>query len=302
MDHYDLHFVPHLRKKPTRACHLWWVEPVALMMPHACSAQASMAFCAATGATLASFLAAVVHFGTEVLIFKTMSLKSAANPLIIAGRGTVLSHISVLTLHSIPFLCCTHLCQHAARLEDVVALQVCQHCGWGLDGIITCTTPTSLLSQSKPWTSSLHDVAFLEEVMMACYCYSNPVVAMHAACRRQTAYLRRSAKSRRPVKWSRGSSKGCLAQLRHVQALRLRFSVPGVPVGFFSFWEPANQLRLKCASCEFACVFRCTCLRRLVAPCRHMMHCCSIPAQPWLCGSALCCVGNSLLPWPWPQP
>ncbi len=43
-------------------------------------------FCA--GATLISFLAALVHFSLELLVFKTMSLKSAANPMIIAGEST----------------------------------------------------------------------------------------------------------------------------------------------------------------------------------------------------------------------
>ena len=37
------------------------------------------------GATLLSFVAALVHFTIEVLVYKTMSLKSAANPLVIAG-------------------------------------------------------------------------------------------------------------------------------------------------------------------------------------------------------------------------
>ncbi|KAK9845316.1 hypothetical protein WJX81_003364 [Elliptochloris bilobata] len=41
------------------------------------------------GATLLSFVAALVHFTIEVLVYKTMSLKSAANPLIIAGISTL---------------------------------------------------------------------------------------------------------------------------------------------------------------------------------------------------------------------
>lgn len=40
-----------------------------------------------TAATLLSFVAALVHFTVEVLVYKTMSLKSAANPLVIAGRA-----------------------------------------------------------------------------------------------------------------------------------------------------------------------------------------------------------------------
>ncbi|EIE24062.1 hypothetical protein COCSUDRAFT_14819, partial [Coccomyxa subellipsoidea C-169] len=41
------------------------------------------------GATLFSFLAALVHFTMELLVFKTLSLKSAANPLIIAGLSAL---------------------------------------------------------------------------------------------------------------------------------------------------------------------------------------------------------------------
>ncbi|CAK0751688.1 hypothetical protein CVIRNUC_002087 [Coccomyxa viridis] len=37
------------------------------------------------GATLFSFVAAMLHFLAEVTMFKTMSLKAAANPMIIAG-------------------------------------------------------------------------------------------------------------------------------------------------------------------------------------------------------------------------
>lgn len=40
-----------------------------------------------TGATLLSFVVALVHFITEVLIFKTMSIKGAATPMAIAGEG-----------------------------------------------------------------------------------------------------------------------------------------------------------------------------------------------------------------------
>jgi hypothetical protein len=43
------------------------------------------------GATLVSFLAALVHFSIELFVFKTMSLKSAANPMIIAGQPRSLS-------------------------------------------------------------------------------------------------------------------------------------------------------------------------------------------------------------------
>jgi hypothetical protein len=39
-----------------------------------------------------SFLAALVHFSLELLVFKTMSLKSAANPLIIAGWALFTSY------------------------------------------------------------------------------------------------------------------------------------------------------------------------------------------------------------------
>lgn len=45
-----------------------------------------------TGATLLSFVAALVHFTIEVLVYKTMSLKSAANPLVIAGAPLVSVH------------------------------------------------------------------------------------------------------------------------------------------------------------------------------------------------------------------
>lgn len=48
------------------------------------------------GATLISFLAALVHFSLELLVFKTMSLKSAANPLIIAGGSKHEEQISAM--------------------------------------------------------------------------------------------------------------------------------------------------------------------------------------------------------------
>eukprot|EP00882_Tetradesmus_deserticola_P001237 GHRQ01001338.1.p1 GENE.GHRQ01001338.1~~GHRQ01001338.1.p1 ORF type:complete len:161 (+),score=43.75 GHRQ01001338.1:190-672(+) len=41
------------------------------------------------GATLLSFVVALVHFVTELLVFKTMSIKGAATPLIIAGLSTL---------------------------------------------------------------------------------------------------------------------------------------------------------------------------------------------------------------------
>lgn len=37
------------------------------------------------GATLASFAVAFLHFSTELLVFKTLSWKSAANPMVVAG-------------------------------------------------------------------------------------------------------------------------------------------------------------------------------------------------------------------------
>lgn len=37
-----------------------------------------------------SFVVALVHFITEVLVFKTMSIKGAATPMAIAGEGLVL--------------------------------------------------------------------------------------------------------------------------------------------------------------------------------------------------------------------
>jgi hypothetical protein len=38
------------------------------------------------GATLLSFVVALLHFVTELLVFKTMSIKGAATPMIIAGK------------------------------------------------------------------------------------------------------------------------------------------------------------------------------------------------------------------------
>ena len=55
------------------------------------------------GATLLSFVAALVHFTIEVLVYKTMSLRSAANPLVIAGALPVFLHPSgVCGLTQIP--------------------------------------------------------------------------------------------------------------------------------------------------------------------------------------------------------
>jgi hypothetical protein len=42
-----------------------------------------------TGATLLSFVVALVHFVTELLVFKTMSIKGAATPMVIAGARAV---------------------------------------------------------------------------------------------------------------------------------------------------------------------------------------------------------------------
>jgi hypothetical protein len=42
--------------------------------------------CVPAGATLLSFVVALVHFLTELLVFKTMSIKGAATPMIIAGK------------------------------------------------------------------------------------------------------------------------------------------------------------------------------------------------------------------------
>jgi hypothetical protein len=38
------------------------------------------------GATLISFLAALTHFTMELLVFKTMSIKGAASPMIVASK------------------------------------------------------------------------------------------------------------------------------------------------------------------------------------------------------------------------
>ena len=54
-----------------------------------------------TGATLLSFVAALVHFTIEVLVYKTMSLKSAANPLVIAGALLVLYTLHAEYLHAV---------------------------------------------------------------------------------------------------------------------------------------------------------------------------------------------------------
>ena len=52
------------------------------------------AFCDAgrlfVGATLLSFLVALLHFITETLIFKTMSWRGALSPLIVAGEHVML--------------------------------------------------------------------------------------------------------------------------------------------------------------------------------------------------------------------
>lgn len=37
------------------------------------------------GATLLSFVVALAHFLTELLVFKTMSVKGAASPMVVAG-------------------------------------------------------------------------------------------------------------------------------------------------------------------------------------------------------------------------
>lgn len=80
------------------------------------------------GATLLSFVAALVHFTIEVLVYKTMSLKSAANPLVIAGAPSGLSapHMQIsckpsLTLTSSVFKIVT-----CAMCADVCCLPTCK--------------------------------------------------------------------------------------------------------------------------------------------------------------------------------
>jgi hypothetical protein len=51
------------------------------------------------GATLLSFVVALVHFITELLVFKTMSIKGAATPMIIAGKSCSLVTSSQSQLH-----------------------------------------------------------------------------------------------------------------------------------------------------------------------------------------------------------
>ncbi|GMH41063.1 hypothetical protein BSKO_08973 [Bryopsis sp. KO-2023] len=41
------------------------------------------------GATLVSFVIALLHFGTELLLFKTISLQKALSPMIVAGLSTL---------------------------------------------------------------------------------------------------------------------------------------------------------------------------------------------------------------------
>eukprot|EP00879_Flechtneria_rotunda_P020604 GHRR01021681.1.p1 GENE.GHRR01021681.1~~GHRR01021681.1.p1 ORF type:complete len:168 (+),score=42.60 GHRR01021681.1:158-661(+) len=41
------------------------------------------------GATLLSFVVALIHFITELLVFRTMSIKGAATPMVIAGLSTL---------------------------------------------------------------------------------------------------------------------------------------------------------------------------------------------------------------------
>ncbi|KIY96957.1 Ergosterol biosynthetic protein 28 [Monoraphidium neglectum] len=41
------------------------------------------------GATLLSFVVALAHFLTELLVFKTMSLKGAASPMVVAGLSVL---------------------------------------------------------------------------------------------------------------------------------------------------------------------------------------------------------------------
>lgn len=41
------------------------------------------------GATLLSFVVALVHFVTELLVFKTMTLKGAASPMVVAGLSVL---------------------------------------------------------------------------------------------------------------------------------------------------------------------------------------------------------------------
>lgn len=97
-----------------------------------------------TAATLLSFVAALVHFTVEVLVYKTMSLKSAANPLVIAGRAhaprlAIFIAVWVLLLAGIPTLAmregraCAHYCI-CGRAIHMLALLAHPHTATACDG------------------------------------------------------------------------------------------------------------------------------------------------------------------------
>jgi len=82
---------PHVRAIYGALCQFTAPDSSALSIARICrrpgTACCSIAYtvCGVAGATLLSFVAALVHFTIEVLVYKTMSLRSAANPLIVAG-------------------------------------------------------------------------------------------------------------------------------------------------------------------------------------------------------------------------
>lgn len=127
------------------------------------------------GATLFSFVAAMLHFLIEVAMFKTMSLKAAANPMIIAGKRPAPYSVMQSTMRCMGPVTQTKsysfmihaMCSDPVFSEPSFCWQGCRSYGWEQGGI---TTPINQLSsQSKPSRHSHADDPFLHAMWSSYY-------------------------------------------------------------------------------------------------------------------------------------
>ncbi len=78
--------VPHLRAQPLHPGHLRYVAPPfsAFWRPQTSPFPHISFLTATTGATLASFLIALLHFALELFAYGTIGFKTAVQPMVVA--------------------------------------------------------------------------------------------------------------------------------------------------------------------------------------------------------------------------
>jgi hypothetical protein len=76
------------------------LSPNAYQTPAATPVAAAAA--AAAGATLGSFLIALLHFLMELMLFQTMGLKTALQPMIVAGAHACAAALCLCCVCSLP--------------------------------------------------------------------------------------------------------------------------------------------------------------------------------------------------------